>query len=290
MSVSPATRSDPTTAYFEQRAIATAEKTRLLMHLVPGSVAELGAGSGQLACHMVKTPGVTDVWAIDNKVSATRALREFSTLTTLFGSTERLASIEPVDNIVSSSILHEIHSFSTDQTPKIPGWLAWHTAISDLIAALRPGGRLIIRDFVTPDNPDRPAWLIAPDEDGAQLVRDYLKLTPFSDLASLIEIREGAFAGSRRTLAEALLTLSWARSEHDLRRETQKRYCLDTLTNYANAVLDVADELGERLALIGSSSEVQPGYVHALANWTFRDETHSDWFPDTKALWVFEKH
>lgn len=285
MSVSPATHANPTATYFEQMDAATAEKSALLQYLVPGSVADFGADTGQLACRMLKNPDTTDVVAIDNNVDAVRRLREFSRLSTLFGSSERLADIPPVDNIVASSVLHDVYSFTEDQSP---GWLAWRTAIAHMVTALRRGGRLIIRDFVTPESPDAPAWLITPDDAAARLVRRYLKLTPFSDLASLIEIREGAFVGSRRTVAEALLTLSWGKQA--LRRETQARYCLDTQANYSNAVLDVADELGEDLRLVGSSSQVQPGYTHTLANWTFRDETKSDWFPETKALWVFEKY
>lgn len=269
--------------YFERMARATEEKTALIPHLVPGTVADVGAGGGQLAMRMAQDPRISEVWAIDDSVDAVRRLGEHTSFSTLYGSTERLACVAPVDNVVFSSVLHEVYSYAEEGLPRR---LAWRRALKHAVDALAPGGRIVVRDFVSPDRPEAMALLEAPDDAAAALVREYLERIPEHlalTIGELAEMGDREFVGTRAAVAEALLTVCWGQGS--LPRESKERYCLGTLQGYAADVL----ALDDRLSLVEAASEVQPGYVEHLAGWTCHDLPGDRWFPDTKALWVFQK-
>lgn len=293
MSLSPG-RGHLEDRYFTRMAAAVDEKSQLLDFLVPGTAVDIGAGGGELTAQMAAHPGIHDVIALDNSLDAIRRLHAVPQIITVFGSTERLAQLEPVDNIVFSSVLHEIYSYA----PTELGYDAEDSrrravlqALQHAVDALAPGGRLIIRDFVLPDDPDGAAWLVTPDDNADKLVYDYLERTPFGDLRVLDEIAEHVFAGTRQTVSEALLTVCWG--EGSLPRESQERYELATLDGYAEQVLGLLPNL----ALISKGAFVQEGYREHLADWTCLTRTHhvdtgassDSWFPNTKAVWVFEK-
>lgn len=268
--------------YFERMAAAAEEKLELTAHIVPGSVADIGAGGGELSRQLSERPDVTEVWAIDNSIDSIRRLNQIPSIHSLFGSTDRLAEIageHGVDNVVFSSVLHEVWSYALDGLRDY----AWEKALRDAVDALAPGGRLIIRDFVLPERPDERAVLQTPGDAEDALIYDYLERTPFDDLRVLDEIDEHVFLGTRRTVSEALLTVNWGAGS--LPRESQERYGLHTLDEYRDRVLALSDELICTTAV----AQVQPGYVEHLAGWRCFTEGLVKWFPDTKALWVFEK-
>lgn len=268
--------------YFERMAAATAEKTELIPHLVAGTVVDVGAGGGELAQRMMAEPRIDRVFAIDNSLDSVRRLQQIPVIDTIYGSTERLAEISehaPINNIVFSSVIHEIFSYAPAGT--------WHqtvdTALQRAIDALAPGGRLLIRDFVLPERADERAVLITPDDAADGLIYDYLERTPFADLRELDELDEHMFLGTRRSVSEALLTINWG--PESLPREAQERYGLYTLELARELVLS----LSEYLTCLTAVAQIQPGYREHLAGYQCVDPDGSTWFPDTKALWVFEK-
>lgn len=268
--------------YFDRMAAAAEEKLELTAHIVPGSVADIGAGGGELSRRLSERPEVTDAWAIDNSIDSIRRLNQIPSIHSLFGSTERLtefAGEHGVDNIVFSSVLHEVWSYA----PQGLQDYAWEKALRDAVDALAPGGRLIIRDFVLPERPDERAVLRTPGDAEDAMIYDYLEQTPFHDLQVLDEIDEHVFVGTRRTVSEALLTVNWG--PRSLARESQERYGLHTLDEYSGCVLALSDEISR----LTSVSQVQPGYIEHLSEWSCFVEDGTSWFPDTKALWVFEK-
>lgn len=263
-----------------------AEKTDLVDHLVPGSVVDVGAGGGDLAAQMAAQSHITHVWALDHSVDAMTRLQEISTIDPIYGDVTRLAELGPVDNIVFSSVLHEISSYAPQAQPFGPEGSrrrALLNALEIAVDALAPGGRIIIRDFVLPEDSERPMWLITPGDEADGLLYDYLERTPFSDLRVLDEVDEHVFAGTAASVSEALLTLNWG--EASLPREAQERYGIFTLNDYAKVILS----LSEDMHLIDSRSWIQPGYPEHLAGWRCQEQDGSAWFPDTKALWIFEK-
>ncbi|MEQ6898540.1 methyltransferase domain-containing protein [Microbacterium sp. KR10-403] len=257
--------------YFERMAAALGDKARLADALVPGSVADVGAGGGELSALFAARDGISGVYAIDDAPDALARLRDLSGVTAVAGSVAQLPGLAPLDNIVFCSVLHEVYSYAG-------GYPAVAEALDLAAASLRSGGRLIIRNGVMPERPGEPATLTAPDD---ELVTDYLALTPHRELA-LAHAGPGAWIGTRHAVAEAVLTLTWGRDS--LPRESQERYQLDTLDGYRHSVVT-----GRSLRLLRARSYVQPEYVRHLADYTLIDPASGHWFPPTNAVWVYEK-
>lgn len=285
---------------------ALEDKQRLAQWLIPGTVAAIGAGDGVVAAHYASLPDTSTVYALEQNINQLPKLHALHSLDVLHGGTERLAEIaglstsaihgysagEPdgtenpsnlLNNIVFCAQLHQIYSRSGR-------YVAVHKAIDDAVAALAPGGRLIIRDGVAPDAPQRIAKLTAPHLAATYLVRDYAALSPFCTDISIQRSSQSQleWVGTRAVLAEALLSVNWGAEA--LVYESQTKYQLATFDNYPGSILRTAENKPRPLQLIHAESYTQPGYLDHLKSWTLSDTSTGDqWFPDTNAIWVFEK-
>lgn len=275
--------------YFDQMASALGDKARLADHLVPGTVTDIGAGGGELAGYMASRPHIDHVWAADISPQSLERLRTAyradDGLTVVEGSFAAAfdAAGGQVDNIMLSSVLHEVYSYAEgDSRRKVERILG---ALGSCVRALRPGGRLIIRDGI---KPVRDRIDIAIDGPGVwEMVKAYGESSPEG-----CHLEETARVGSRSELvltadlaAEFLLTATWG-ADH-LHREGSEHYTWagrDTYRTFVEAIGPL------RCELIHYEAYTQNGYREALSDWTITDaETGSPWFPRTNAVWVFEK-
>jgi len=177
-----------------------------------------------------------------------------------------------------------VHSYAPAE--KQVNFAAFHETIDLAVEALAPGGRLLVRDGVMPNRPDDQTMLVAPNMRAVALVERYLELVPFEDLKQVRRFSKNAWTCSRNTAAEILLTVNWG--EQSLPRESQERYMLATLDGYADLVVH-----DRPLTLLHSESYVQQGYTEHLTippnRWMLSEGNATSWFPDTNAIWVFEK-
>lgn len=292
------------TRYFERMDAALGDKLRVVDYLphpldLPPRIADMGAGSGQLGMAIARLVDAT-VYGVDNHPDALARMSTaqfqppgFTAVRGSFADLETLAGPLGLDAVVCSAVLHEVFSYAPancdasgflDPTEL---WAAWTAAISQSAAALRPGGRLIIRDGVAPADSDLPATIFAPDDAAARLVARYQELSPFA--AAVLE-PAGAAPGNRQwfadryAIAQALLTVTWG--PDSLHREALELYALDTLSNYQERVLAAAPSL----RAVHAEAYTQPGYLEALAPWSWADQRSGETWPLlTNALWVFER-
>ena len=75
---------------------------------------------------------------------------------------EVLFEPESIDTTICNSTLHEIWSYGEGET-------SVRSYLTEKFRQLRPGGRLLIRDVVGPEDADREVWLWCSDEDGQNL-------------------------------------------------------------------------------------------------------------------------
>lgn len=269
--------------YFRRMAAAVDEKTKLTDWLHGGRILDIGAGGGELAARIAALPDVDQVIALDDSVDAVAHLQEIDGITVQSGAADQLGELglRDLDGIVMSSVLHEIASYN----PRGPehGRKAALTTLAIVGEALASGGVLIIRDFVRPANADRTLTLVTPGSVGDDLLHAYLELVPVPELASLTPSGPHSFTGTAVAVTEALLTVNWGAAS--LPREAQEQYCQFGLEELPRSVLG----LGLGLSLVHREAWVQPGYRQHLAGWTVLEEDGTPWFPDTKAIWVFEK-
>ena len=244
-------------------ASSIGDKARILDWVLPGHAVDVGAGGGELAEVLAGRAEVTAIDASPDSLARLLARDSFHVVDATVGADT--APLAPVaDTVVFSSILHEVYSYSPDR------FGAGHRALDQAVATLRPGGNLIIRDGVMPDNPEAPARFRAPDD---ALVREYLALTPHRELQ--LTYRRGWWEGTRHAVAEAALTLTWGRDA--LPREAMERYQL--VSDYTPLLV------ARGLTMLHASTVTQPGYVEGLAEYTIESMGHP-WFPDTNGLWV----
>lgn len=266
--------------YFERMDSSIAQKDELLDWIPGGSVVELGPGSGWLTEHIAALPQVTDVLALDASAEAIEHLRErfegdprVSFREVVLGEHTDPFGGKQFDAIVASSVFHEVYSFIGAK-----GLMLITSQIAD---ALKPGGRLIIRDGVAPAGYELPAKMeLAPRlqvlaERYAQEGPEGLRPTIIGNVAH----------GARHQIAEMAFTITWG--EESFGREVQEQYQVYDL---------VGGELfymAQGLELIHSSSFIQSGYMEHLEDSPMssqsEDGSWAPWFPETNAIWVFEK-
>ncbi|MBC9927251.1 methyltransferase [Leucobacter sp. cx-169] len=259
--------------YFERMARSIGDKVRLLEWVLPGRVADIGAGGGDLSLALGGLDDVHTVFALDDSDDALELLTDVPGVTAVRGSFGEALEALPggqVDTIVCSSVMHEVYSYGG-------GWAAIDLALESAWAALRPGGRLVIRDGVMPEAQGCPVRMWTPDND---LAREYAALTPHPEL-QIIEDADGWWVGSAHAIAEALLTLTWGRGS--LAREAQERYQLATESEYRLMVEP------HGFTQIHSESYTLPGYRDHLRQYRVESAQDPNWFPLTNAVWVFEK-
>lgn len=288
----------PTDLYYDRMGTATDDKAVLLEWLIPGSAADVGCADGSLTRRIAAHPDISLVYGYDLDGDAlVRAIKQpiragSAPIRWRNGDTSwmeldtiALGKKQAFDNVVLCSVLHEIHSYAPVEQQR--SFAAFHAAIDDAVGVLAPGGRLLVRDGVMPEQPDKLAHLVAPHAEGVDLVERYLDLVPFPHLREVTRLDENRWECSRHTAAEILLTVNWG--EQSLPRESQEQYMLATLGGYTDLVVH-----DRPVELVHMQSYIQAGYLEHLVEgsdpWRLLDaSTGSSWFPHTNAIWVFEK-
>lgn len=153
-------------SYFAGMDASMQQKVALTTAHFPtrGRVADMGSGSGRgtydLAC---LHPGLELIGVDINPTAVATASATYrrANLRYMAGDiADPVFPAESLDGILDSSVLHHVTSFTGYGTRRL------EECLDHQVAALRPGGVLIIRDFVVPDGPDE-VLLDLPAEDGA---------------------------------------------------------------------------------------------------------------------------
>ena len=153
--------------YFAGMDASMQQKVALTTAFFPteGRIADMGSGSGRgtydLACLY---PGLQLIGVDINPLSVARSRESYrrENLRYEVGDiADAVFADGSLDGVLDSSVLHHVTSFNDFSLARL------ETCLRNQVAALRPGGVLIIRDFVIPDGPER-VLLDLPDHDGAQ--------------------------------------------------------------------------------------------------------------------------
>ncbi len=285
--------------YFERMAASLNDKARLLEWLpkvtpqYSPTILDVGAGGGELS-NVLSKLGYT-VTALDTNSDALDRIGEKFPNVQLLNSLANHVTDFGVtfDAIICSSILHEVYSYGDDVHRE--GHLSsLGRAFTAFHKTLNPGGRLLIRDGIRPDDWDDFGFikLLGNGENLEEAVYKYLEMCPFSNgaaygtnghLLGLARIRDNVFAGTNRSLFEFSLTYNWGVENYP--REAKEMYGILTLKDYVNYV----EEFG--FQNIHKEAYLLDGYVKGLATKVALYNSEGlprEWF-NTNSIMVYDK-
>jgi SAM-dependent methyltransferase len=153
--------------YFAGMDASMQQKVALTTAFFPtaGKIADMGSGSGRgtydLACLY---PRLELVGVDINPLSVERSRESYRRANLRYevgDIADTVFAPSSLDGVLDSSVLHHVTSFNDFSLARL------ETCLRNQVAALRPGGVLIIRDFVVPDGPER-VLLDLPEQDGAR--------------------------------------------------------------------------------------------------------------------------
>lgn len=275
--------------YFARMAASLGDKARLIEWLVPGTTIDVGAGDGGLVRAIGERAGY-----VAYGVDASEAAVARSDGSVRFGSSPGLRTafpeVEQVENVVMSAVLHEIHSYAQPH-----GLAVSEEAVAEAAAWLSPGGRLLIRDGVGPDDPETELRVRFVDPShGAAFHAAWHEISQQlgperASARTRIEPEDGCLYGTARDITAFLVVFVWG--EGSLAREAQEDYTC------AGALGVRADQLTAwtGLQVIHTESYTQPGYIEhweklcSVEQLTGDEDgwVRRDW-PATNAMWILE--
>ncbi|HSE26335.1 MAG TPA: class I SAM-dependent methyltransferase [Pyrinomonadaceae bacterium] len=131
---------------------------------VRGRIADMGSGSGRGTFDLASLYDGLELIGVDiNPVSVQLSNEKFKrpNLSYIVGDISQMVFPEnSLDGILDSSVLHHVTSFNDFDVKRV-----LHT-FDNQVTQLKPGGVIIIRDFVIPDGPEA-VYLDLPETDGA---------------------------------------------------------------------------------------------------------------------------
>lgn len=276
--------------YFQRMAASLGDKMRLVAHLRPGAVLDLGCGDGVLLAALAGL-GYTGVGVDASPEAVDRAEAKLSGVgvpvvqADLTRASELLAALEGrrFENVIASSVLHEVVSYGSRQ--------AQDELLHAVGTLLAPGGRFLVRDGVGPAEPDEH-WRFTPASPDALAFLDAWRAmsTPATQalLADLSVDGSGRIHGPARSVTEFCFTYVWGWGS--LPREGSEWYTVaGTAADFAANV-----ERASLTRLTHLESYLQDGYRTHLDELGSLDAETRDGFrpapwPDSNALWVFER-
>lgn len=275
--------------YFDRMSNSIGDKINLVKHLVPGNVLDVGAGGGDLAEYMrlaqAHKYGEREVFAIDGSKESVKRIKQNYPLvnSSELMVDELLAHFgeNSFDNIVCSSILHEVYSYGGYDVNKI------HHALNDFYKMLRPGGRLLIRDGVMPDNHEDDIVLnFADEQESAHFLLKYQEIAPYyGNQVNIKDYNNGSVLCNMRSAMEILYTYTWGMGS--ISREALEIYGVMTQKDYVESVTRAGFN-----QIVEARQYIQPEYItHLEHKVTITDADFGDRvdFPSSNMVIIAEK-
>jgi len=253
-------------SYLASMNAAKTDKERMLDFVVPGTIVEIGPGGGVVLDLLEARFPDSEIIGVDLSREVIAALEARARTNrrrwrVVLGAAEALPELvrQPVDTVVFCSILHEVFSYTE---PRF-AMASVEKVIEAAFAALRPGGRIVIRDGVMPADGTRRIHFIAPD---ARSVFDLYVAQFEGRPIRYRELGQGRVELSTADAMEFLYTYTWGPASFPY--EVRELYGIMTYDAYVAAlvawcggpaaatVVPIAPEL---------RSYLQPGYRDHLA-------------------------
>lgn len=131
---------------------------------VQGTIADMGSGSGSGTFDLARLYRELNLIGVDiNPVTVEYSRKNYAAENLTFEVGDIATNVfaeNSLDGILDSSVLHHVTSFNDYDITQIS------KTLKNQVAQLKPGGVLIIRDFVVPDDAEKLVFLDLPNDDG----------------------------------------------------------------------------------------------------------------------------
>ena len=269
------------------RMNATEESTKnsIIDYVTGTSVVDVGSGGGVLLDLLEKTYPDKRVIGTDISENVIEALskkkaEEHHSWTVIRHNFYDEVFNEPVDNVIFSSILHEIYSYTETENGRFD-IESVKKALKNAYASLRPGGRIIIRDGIKTKVDESTITLRFKDPDGPEFFKNYV-----NDFKGLKDIEDkkivmnpdGTVSACTNFIREFLFTYTWGKQSYA--HEVQEQFGYFTLDEFR----EFFEEIGAKL--IRCEEFLEPGYPLHLSP---KVELIPDKYPASNCIIVAEK-
>jgi SAM-dependent methyltransferase len=284
--------------YLATMNAARGDKGRMVELVRPGRIVEVGPGGGVVLDLLeARFPG-SEVIGLDVsqeviEALTTRRTRDGRRWRVVRGDAFSLPDVVgagTVDSVVYCSVLHEIYSY-VERDGRRFGLAPVRELLQATWRALRPGGRIVIRDGVAPPPGTRRLRFVAPD--ARELFGLFAAQFEGFDVAWR-ELPDGRVELPAHHAMEFLYTYTWGPESFPY--EVREQYGILTYPAYRAALrewLDGHDGARARLLELPPelASYLQPGYVAGLAGKVeLTDEgDRPAALPDSNCLLVVER-
>lgn len=272
--------------YYQIMRANLGDKARMLQHLPARTeiVLDVGGGDGVLAEELMGSQDV-HVTVVDASPESVQRVKANGVGDAIEAYADELykTGYGQVDAILASSVVHEIFSYgnAAQKKGKIENVLDFLKSAYDI---LRPGGRLIIRDGVSPSR-TQIGHLFFPADKAADVLKFQARSPFYGDRAQgkdrridFERVSAGTYEGTHASLVEFIFTWTWGKGSFD--REVQEYLNVFSLEEFT----ELAESIGFRRRV--AKQYVQFGYQRALED---KGVSLDFPFPYTKAIWVLEK-
>lgn len=254
--------------YFERMKSSLGDKASMIPYLNAGQILDVGAGGGEFAALLAENPAF-NVIALDGSREAINHCVALG-VTAVEGYTHQISELLPpavFDTIVCSSIIHEIYSYGRGVAGTAHTLGSVQYSFDQFNHVLKPGGHIVIRDGIIPDNWDTIAEVTMLTQEGMAAYRQYMNMIPFQGTAEpqirkvFLQVKPGTdniLVGTMESVMEFLYTYTWG--VETFPRETQELYGVFTLNEYVQ-FLETND-----FTVLHAEEYLQPGYPEHLKN------------------------
>lgn len=249
--------------YFTRMKSSLGDKERLLPFINKGRVLDVGAGGGEFS-EFLRLSGY-DVVATDGSPEAVERIQlNFPNVPAAKVYSHHLPDVfaeQTFDSIVCSSILHEVYSYGGGKYARYD-LDSVRSALFDFYKLLKPGGTLVIRDGVKPNDWQQQVIVHLKNDDSVRFLESYMKNAPFyshqpdEDAIHFEKLSEHSYKMNYRSAMEFLYTLTWGWSSAS--REIQELYGVFTEKEYSEEISD------KGFTVVHSEQYLQPGYPEHL--------------------------